>query len=115
MNKIIITPEIIEALRVLRREVPGAAFNTLDEAGFFAAIDAVSEGVAAPVTTAPAETATCDHCRGDYKPKKDGTLRPHTCWRYDETLATVVYGPLDFRGRGTKMANRIREAANEKS
>ena len=114
MNKIIITPEIIEALRVLRREVPGAAFNTLDEAGFFAAIDAATPD-AAPAAPAPAETATCDHCRGDYKPKKDGTLRPHTCWRYDEDLTTVVFGPLDFRGRGTKMANRIREAANQKS
>jgi hypothetical protein len=50
------------------------------------------------VTEAP-ETVQCGHCFGDYKPKQDGTLRRHGCWRYDLKLETIVYGELDVHGR----------------
>jgi len=45
---------------------------------------------------------SCNICRGEYKPKADGTLRPHACWKYDQELQTTVFGPLDIRGRGQK-------------
>lgn len=47
----------------------------------------------------PAETIPCDHCRGEYRPKKDGQPRKHNCWRFDHQLQTTTFGPLDVHGR----------------
>lgn len=103
-----VSPEVIEALRMLR--LNGRYDNelrpyidTLDNAGIFAAVDEATryntEPVKAPARAFPPETAPCAHCRGDYTPKRDGTLRKHTCWSYDYELKTIVYGPLDIHGR----------------
>jgi hypothetical protein len=59
------------------------------------------------------ETVQCGHCRGDYKPKKDGTLRKHACWVYDSGLKTIVYGPLDIHGRNLHRATTPRKAVGE--
>lgn len=53
-------------------------------------------------------TVQCGHCRGGYKPKKDGTLRKHTCWHYDQDLKTIVYGELDIHDRAAKVAEQER-------
>jgi len=73
----------------------------------------------APLDTCPAETVQCGHCNGDYKPKADGTLRKHACWKYDQGLKTTIYGPLDIHDRAAKVEQqaretRIRKAANLK-
>lgn len=65
--------------------------------------------------TFPPETTQCDFCRGDYVPKGDGTLRKHSCWRYDHGLSTIVYGPLDRHGRAEKVAANERAATIRKS
>jgi len=56
--------------------------------------------------------ASCDHCRGEYKPKADGTLRPHACWKYDQELQTTVFGPLDIHGRGRRQCDGSDDAGN---
>ena len=66
-----------------------------------------------PSRAFPAETAPCDHCRGDYKPKKDGTLRKHACWKYDQVAKTIVYGPLDIHGGRTPMSDLEAQLAAE--
>lgn len=140
-----ITPDVVKALATIRNQ-PGRtsdealanivdAFDVLDNAGIFAAIDEatgydidpeaerVSKCTCPPsylnnnrgrhqygcpgdpaewgdmaYTEAP-ETVPCDHCRGDFSPKKDGSLRKHDCRRYNQEAKTIVYGPLDIHER----------------
>lgn len=107
-----IVPEVIQALRNLRelalttRGPEGIclrqSMDRLDNAGIFKAIDEATAPEVNPVKAErafPAETVQCDHCRGDYVPKLDGTLRKHDCWRYDQELKTVTFGSLDYRDR----------------
>lgn len=42
----------------------------------------------------------CQHCRGDYKLKKDGQMFRHSCWAYRD--GQMVFGPLDKHGRHAK-------------
>lgn len=110
------------------------ALRTLYAAGVFAHIDAAADAkqeqasecncihgytriTGKHMSACPEDTATdaaadgtvqCGHCRGDYKPKKDGTLRKHTCWHYDQDLKTIVYGELDIHDRAAKVAKQER-------